>query len=80
MKVTTKNSAAIAIAEQDMTQHEFKHGPCIQCRAVGSEESAIWEVEFAYEGNTDRSETTDPPSILLEVNLNTQMVRTIDLM
>ena len=33
----------------------FKHGPCIQARPVGTQDSATWEIEFAYDGETGRS-------------------------
>ena len=77
---TTKMSEAIAIAESDMVQGGFKHGPCIHSRPIGAEDSTTWAVEFAYDGETGRSETTDPPSILLQINLVTREVRLVDLM
>jgi len=80
MNTTTRKSEAIAIAVHDMMQGGFKHGPCIQSRPMGTQDSKTWEIEFAYEGETGRSETTDPPSIVLHVNLTTKEVRSVELM
>lgn len=78
--MTTKKNDVIAIAIEDMIDHGYKHGPCIECRQIGSEDSTSWEIEFAYEGEVRRSKTTDPPSIALRVNSSTKEVSSVDLM
>lgn len=80
MTTTTGKTEAITIAEIDMRDGGYKHGPCIQCRPIGTDGTVLWEVEFAYADETGRSETTDPPSILLQVNVSTREVRSVDLM
>lgn len=80
MTTTTGRTEAVKIAERDMERDGYKFGPCIQCRQIGQEDSFLWEVEFAYDCETGRSETTDPPSIVLKVNVSTKEVKSIDLM
>ena len=71
---------AIAFAESDISSGGYKHGPCISCRPIGAAESDFWEVEFAFAGETGRCETSDPPSIVLRVNVKTKEVQSVDLM
>jgi hypothetical protein len=73
-------NTAIAKAEDYMATQGYKHGPCIgaECRSLQTQ--AIWNIEFAYEGLNSRSETTDPPSIVLVVNLDQNSVRSADWM
>ena len=78
--MASKRSDAIAIAELDMSSGMYKHGPCIRCDPVGTTNSDYWEVEFAYCGQTGRCETSDPPSIVLRVNVATKDVQSVDIM
>jgi hypothetical protein len=68
---------AVQIAKEFLTSQGFRHGSCI---GVNPLSQTAWEVEFAYEGLNSRSDTTDPPSILLRVDLSTQNVDSIELM
>lgn len=80
LPTTAARDVAIAIAEANMREGGHAQGPCLDCRPTGSPETALWEVELAYVGEMGRSETTDPPSIVLQVNLTTKQVQLIDLM
>ena len=80
MSTMTKQDQAITIALDDMEAGKFRHGPVIQTRPLGNSESKFWEVELAHHGETGRSETTDPPSIVLRVNVETGEVKSVDLM
>jgi hypothetical protein len=80
MSTTTKIETAVGVAERFMENNEYHHGPCLSASLKGESGSDEWEVEFAYEGLVDRSLTSDPPSILLMVNLKSEEVRTVELM
>lgn len=56
----------VAFASQFITVQGYRHGPCLSVRQLGNQN---WEVEFAHEGQSTRSLTTDPSSILLLINL-----------
>ena len=77
MSDSLKRYEAISIASQSMTDQGYKHGPCLDCHPIGNHESIYWEVEFAHDYTTTRSETADPPSIVLQVNLQTKVVKSI---
>lgn len=68
------------MAELDMVSSGYKHGPLKQCHSIGNSESDYWEIEFAYEGQTGRRDTGDPPSIILRVNVKTKEVQSVDIM
>jgi len=74
---TTKIASAVEITERNMKDHGYRHGPCLAAKILGLSTSDRWEVEFAYEGLTDRSPTSDPPSILLAVDLKDEDVTPI---
>ncbi|TWT98163.1 hypothetical protein Pla108_23200 [Botrimarina colliarenosi] len=80
MSAVVGRTEAIAVAENYMRDSGYKHGPCIGCRPIGPTGTLFWEVEFAYKGKTERSETADPPSIMLKVNTSTKEVRSVYLM
>jgi hypothetical protein len=80
MSTTTKIETAVDVAEQFLDTNGYGHGPCLAAILKGDSTSDNWEVEFAYEGLIDRSPTTDPPSIVLNVNLKTAEVKTLELM
>ena len=80
MASESQKSDVIAMAESDMSSGGYKHGPCIRCHPLGTDASDFWEVEFAYEGQAGRCETSDPPSIVLRVNIKTKDVQSVDLM
>jgi len=80
MSTITKIELAAEIAERSMVKDGYRHGPCLSVRLVGDSSKDKWEVEFAYEGLTDRSPTTDPSSILLLVDLKTEEITTLELM
>jgi hypothetical protein len=80
MNTWEKQDQAIAFAVNDMAAGKFRHGPIINSHPVGNSESKFWEVELAHYGESGRSETTDPPSILLRVNVETGEVSSVDLM
>ena len=71
---------AVEVAERSMAKDGYGHGPCLSVRLMGDSSNDKWEVEFAYEGLTDRSPTTDPGSIVLLVDLKTEEVTTVELM
>lgn len=79
MSTITKIELAVELAERMMRDRGYGHGPCLgACLQKGS--SGKWEIEFAYEGMSDRSETTDPPSIILSVELSSEEVNAVELM
>jgi hypothetical protein len=80
MSTTTKIELAVEVAERSMVKDGYGHGPCLSVRLVGDSLKDRWEVEFAYEGLTDRSQTTDPSSIVLLVDLKTEEVSAVNLM
>lgn len=75
-----RGDLAISKAEEYMATSGYKHGPCIGAECVSSQSQAIWNVEFAHEGLNTRSDTTDPPSIVLIVNLDQNTIRPADIM
>jgi hypothetical protein len=79
MSTGTKIVSAVEIAVRHMKDHGYRHGPCLAAKILGLSTSDRWEVEFAYEGLTDRSPTTDPPSILLAVNLSAAEVTPLEM-
>jgi len=76
----TKQDQAIAFALNDMKAGKFRHGPVIQSRPIGNADSKFWEIELAHYGEHGRSETSDPASIVLRVNVETGKVSSIELM
>ena len=80
MSTITKIEMAVEVAERSMAKDGYGHGPCLSVRLIGDSSKDKWEVEFAYEGLADRSQTTDPSSIVLLVDLNTEEVSTVNLM
>lgn len=80
MSTTTSIETAVDIAEQFMEKNEYRHGACLSASLKHESGSDDWEVEFAYEGLANRSQTSDPPSIILIVNLKTEEVRSFELM
>ncbi|QDU86891.1 hypothetical protein Pla175_02450 [Pirellulimonas nuda] len=79
MATTAKIALAVEIAERSVAENGYRHGPCIAARMVGATTDR-WEVELAYDGCTGRSATTDPPSIVLKVDLDTEQVTSVELM
>ena len=80
MSTTTRIELAAETAEDFMAKEGYCHGPCLSVRLLGTSIDDKWEVEFAYEGLTDRSATTDPPSIVLLVDLKSEQVKSLELM
>ena len=80
MRTTTKIELAAETAERFLAKDGYGHGPCLSVRLRSESTDDKWEVEFAYKGLTDRSATTDPPSIVLLVDLKTENVSTVELM
>lgn len=79
MSTITKIELAVELAERMMKDRGYGHGACLGVSLIDGA-AEIWQVEFAYEGMTDRSATTDPPSIVLAVNLSSEEVRPVELM
>lgn len=79
MGTVTKIELAIELAERMLRDRGYGHGPCLGARLIDGS-SDQWEVEFAYEGLSDRSETTDPSSMRLSVDLTSEVVKTAELM
>ena len=77
MSTITKIERAVEVATRSMSNDGYGHGPCLSVRLMGDSSKDKWEVEFAYEGLTDRSPTTDPSSIVLLVDLKTEEVSTV---
>jgi len=80
VSTTTKIASAIEIAERFMSDNNYQHGACLGASIVGLATGDCWEVEFAYEGLSNRSPTTDPPSIVLAVELINETVKPLELM
>jgi len=73
-------SIAIDLCLKDLAAQGYRHGPVIRVQPIGSSEAVVWEVELAYDGQTGRSSTSDPPSIVLQVNTATGAIDCFDLM
>jgi len=80
MSTITTIELAIEVAERFMKKSGYACGACLGAKLMGESTAENWEVEFAYDGLKDRNQTTDPPSIVLLVNLKTEEVRTVELM
>jgi len=80
MSTTTKIELAVEVAERFMSRNGYGHGICLGASVKQDAAAENWEVEFAYEGLMNRSPTSDPPSIVLLVNLKTEDVSTLELM
>ena len=72
--------AVILMAEKFMAAQGYRHGPCIGADRKFSDPRAVWEVEFAHAGLNSRSDTADPPSITLIVDVNGRTVRAAEWM
>ncbi|MGB7328766.1 MAG: hypothetical protein WBD31_28065 [Rubripirellula sp.] len=79
MSTVTKIELAVELAERMMKERGYKHGTCLGAKLEKGDED-LWHVEFAYEGMADRSQTTDPPSIVLAVKLASEEVQPVELM
>ena len=73
-------NVAILKAQEYMANQGYKHGPCIGAECKSPQSKAVWDVEFAHDGLHARSTTTDPPSIVLVVNLDLDSIRIADVM
>lgn len=71
---------AIKLAVDFLADDSYRHGKCLSAEIASGYEEETWEVEFAYEGLDERSETTDPPSIVIVVDLKGENVRLASLM
>jgi len=71
---------AIKLAVNFLSNDGYKHGRCLSAEIVSGYDEETWEVEFAYEGLDSRSETTDPPSIVIAVDSKGKNVRLASLM
>ena len=72
--------SSISIAERSLRRDGYGHGPCLGATLREYASTEKWEVEFAYEGMEIRSKTTDPPSIVLLVDLSSEEVQSVELM
>jgi hypothetical protein len=68
---------AIRLADTYLKSSGGKYGPFIEARSINPQTDKFWEVEFAHYGETGRSETCDPESILLMVDTAEEKVRAI---
>lgn len=75
-----QKSHAIGLCLNDLAMNGYRHGPVIRAEAIGPPEADVWEVELAYEGQMGRCLTSDPPSIVLQVNTASGDVQCVDLM
>ena len=71
---------AIKVAVDFLGNDGYRHGRCLSVEIVSGYDVETWEVEFAYEGLDKRSETTDPPSIVIAVDFKCENVRLASLM
>jgi hypothetical protein len=70
--------SALELAIGHMKAHGYRHGPCLSI-VSNPTNSRIHQIELAYEGFDARSNTTDPPSILLQVDLATMTVQSAEM-
>ncbi len=77
MNTVTSRERAIEIAFKHMADQGYKHGPVIEAKVSTT---GRWIVELAYDGLCDRSETSDPPSIVLSVGQSENDVKSLELM
>ena len=75
----TNRDQAVSVAKAHRRKKGYREGAYLGAKQICSNENK-WEVEFAHYGLTERSPTTDPESIRLEVDLTTKEVKSIDLM
>ena len=61
---------AITAAEKLMKNEGYAHGPCLGAKQLVASPVSVWEVEFAYQGCTGPSSTTDPSTIELQISIN----------
>jgi hypothetical protein len=66
---------AIKLAEDFIAREGYRHGKCLGAEVRSNCEERTWEVEFAYEGLQERSQTTDPPSIVIAVDFKGQNLK-----
>ncbi len=78
--MSSKSNDAVATAVEFMSKNGYRHGSCINVVQSNIESDEQWEVELAYDGLHDRSPTSDPPSIKLDVNIRSGKVTPIELM
>lgn len=70
--------AAISKAEAWLFNEGHQFGPCIEAKCWATGEEAVWHLEFAHPWLDARSETCDPPSICMYVDLDRDTVRLLD--
>jgi hypothetical protein len=75
-----KRDDAIKLAVDFLGHDRHRHGKCLSAEIASGYDEPTWEIEFAYEGLNERSETTDPPSIVIAVDFNGNNVRLATLM
>jgi len=74
---STSRERAIEIVFKHMADQGYKHGPVIEAK---ESTTGRWIVELAYDGLCDRSETSDPPSIVLSVGQTDSDIKALELM
>lgn len=72
--MNNKQEAALEKSLTYMSKNGYQHGPCLGISSRGDIDGGRWSVEFAYAGLTERSPTTDPPSIVLLVDIAANVV------
>lgn len=75
-----KREDAIKLAADFLGDNCHRHGGCLSADIASTYDEPTWEIEFAYEGMNERSETTDPPSIVIAVDFKGNNVRLATLM
>lgn len=79
MSTVTKIELAVEPVERMVRERGHVYGDCLNATLQKGDKD-FWRVEFAYEGTTNRIKTTGPPSIILDVNLASEDVQSVELM
>ncbi len=74
--MTDEQEQALEVVKARMASLGYKHGPCLGITRQIYKCGVCWAVELAQPGYETRSETCDPPSIILIAHVPSGTVET----